>query len=47
VAVEEKKMTENLLSVLTVLGLAATCLVGALTILVLALASRVVKNGRE
>jgi hypothetical protein len=47
VAVWEKKMTENLLNVLTMLGLAATCLVGALTILVLALASRVVKNGRE
>ena len=40
-------MTENLLNVLSVLGLAATCLVGALTILVLAFAGKIVKEGRE
>lgn len=47
VAVKENKMTENLLNVATTLGLAATCLVGALTILVLALASKIVKETRR
>ena len=40
-------MTENLGNVLSVLGLAASCLVGATTILVLALASKIVKETRK
>lgn len=40
-------MTETLMNVLTLLGLAAACLVGALTILVLALAQKVIRQGRE
>jgi hypothetical protein len=40
-------MTETLSNVLSVLGLAAACLVGALTILVLALASKIVKETRQ
>ncbi len=46
-AVEEDEMTETLMNVLSVLGLAATCLVGALTILVLALASKLVRETRK
>ena len=46
-AVEEDEMTETLANVLSVLGLAASCLVGATTILVLALASRIVKETRK
>jgi len=46
-AVEEDEMTETLANVLTLLGLAATCLVGATAILVLALASRIVKEARR
>ena len=46
-AVEEDRMTETLANVLSVLGLAAACLVGAITILVLALASRIVKETRK
>jgi hypothetical protein len=44
---QEDRMTETLSNVLSVLGLAAACLVGALTILVLALASRIVKETRQ
>jgi hypothetical protein len=40
-------MTETLANVLSVLGLAATFLVAATGILVLALASRVVRETRE
>ena len=40
-------MTETLANVLSVLGLAASCLVGATTILVLALASRIVRETRK
>jgi len=47
VAVEEDRMTETLANVLSVFGLAAACLVGAITILVLALASRIVKETRK
>jgi hypothetical protein len=47
VAVEEDKMTETLANVLTLLGLAATCLVGATAILVLALASKIVREARK
>lgn len=46
-AVEEVNMTETLANVLSVLGLAAACLVGAITILVLALASRIVRETRK
>jgi len=46
-AVEEDRMTETLANVLSVLGMAASCLVGATTILVLALASRIVKETRK
>jgi hypothetical protein len=45
--VEEDRMTETLANVLSVLGLAASCLVGAITILVLALASKMVKETRK
>ena len=37
-------MTETLANVLSLLELAASCLVGAITILVLALASKIVKE---
>jgi hypothetical protein len=40
-------MTETLANVMVVLGLAATCLVGATAILVLALASKVVRETRK
>jgi hypothetical protein len=40
-------MTETLANALALLGLAAACLVGALTILVLALASKIVKETRQ
>jgi hypothetical protein len=43
----EDKMTETLANVLSVLGLAATFLVAATGILVLALASKVVRETRE
>jgi hypothetical protein len=46
VAVEEDKMTETLANVLSLLGLAATFLVGATAILVLDLASKIVKQAR-
>jgi hypothetical protein len=47
VAVEEVKMTETLVNVLSLLGLAATCLVAATAILVLAFASKIVKDARR
>ena len=40
-------MTEMLANVLSLLGLAATCLVGATAILVLAIASKIVKETRK
>jgi len=40
-------MTDTLMNVLSVFGLAASCLVGATTILVLALASKIVKGARQ
>jgi hypothetical protein len=46
-AVEEDRMTDTLAYVMSVLALAASCLVGATTILVLALASRIVKETRK
>jgi hypothetical protein len=46
-AVEEDSVTETLSNVLSVLGLAAACLVGALTIFVLAIASKIVKETRQ
>jgi hypothetical protein len=47
-AVEEvKKMSDTAANVLSLLGLAATFLVGATAILVLALASKIVKETRR
>jgi hypothetical protein len=46
-AVKEDWMTDTLMNVLTVLGLATAFLVGATAILVLALASKVVKEARR
>ena len=46
-AVKEDKMTETLANVLSLLGLAAALLVGATAILVLALASKIVKETRK
>jgi hypothetical protein len=40
-------MTETLQNVLSVLGISATCLLGALTILVLALASKIIRDSRK
>lgn len=40
-------MTDTLANVLSLLGLAATCLVGAIAILVLAIASKIVKEARQ
>jgi hypothetical protein len=45
--VEENKMTETLSNVLSVLGVATTCLVGALAILVLALAAKIVRETKK
>jgi hypothetical protein len=45
--VKEEKMTDTLANVLSLLGLAATFLVGATGILVLSVASRVVKETRK
>lgn len=46
-AVEEDKMTETLVNVLSLLGLAATFLVGALAILTLVFVRKIVKETRE
>ena len=46
-AVEEEKMTETLANVLSILGLAAAFLVAATGILVLSLASKVVRDTRK
>jgi len=40
-------MPEILVDVLSVLGIAATCLVGALAILVLALATKIIRETRK
>ena len=47
VAVKEEKMTEMLANVLSLLGLAATLLVGATAILVLSVASKIVKETKK
>lgn len=46
-SVEEDSMTETLANVLSVLGLAATFMVAATGILIIALASRIVKETRR
>jgi hypothetical protein len=45
--VVEDNVTENLANVLTLLGLAASFLVGATAILVLALASKIVRETKK
>lgn len=47
VAVKEDKMTETLANVLSLLGLAATFLLGVTAILVLCVASKIVKETRR
>jgi hypothetical protein len=47
VAVEGVEMTETLANVLTLLGLAGTFLVAATAILVLALASKIIRETRK